>query len=458
MSGVSVAREGGFTPRLSIAGVSQASKSVWSMGFIGVIAWLIIEYTRIAAMYPILAPLQLGKIAVGVAILGTLIRRVSGIRYSPEVRAAGLLIVCVLTATFFSMLFANFISQAWDGFFILAQWALVYWLISRVVTDAARLKVFLVIYLLLNLKLAQHAIRYYYTALGAYDEMVVVTRGAAAGSTGWFGNSADFGLGMCVVWAVAVCLLFSRPKGWFRLLLWACVILFLAAILVCGSRGAVVGAAAIVIVALVRNPNRLMGPIALLLLLPGIILVLPNASVERFRSAMTPEQDKTAEHRLVLWKAGIRIFEDHPILGVGPQNYAMTHHLWYSQGEKIRNVSVPHSLYIEMISEWGLAGSLPMIALWIWLFRINGRTRKYILERDPEAKRSFEYCLTHGLELGLVGYLTSGAFIAVLLYPHFWVLLGLSAGLNMAVRSQTRLVPADARKSPTLLQQQGVTC
>jgi len=38
--------------------------------------------------------------------------------------------------------------------------------------------------------------------------------------------------------------------------------------------------------------------------------------------------------------------------------------------------------------------------------------------------------MAQGLNLAMVGYLLSGAFLAVLYYPHLWVLLGLSVGLN----------------------------
>ena len=41
-----------------------------------------------------------------------------------------------------------------------------------------------------------------------------------------------------------------------------------------------------------------------------------------------------------------------------------------------------------------------------------------------------------GLDLGLVGYLTSGAFLSVLYYPHLWILLGLSVAANRCLTNK----------------------
>jgi putative inorganic carbon (HCO3(-)) transporter len=426
--------------RPSSEGEAAQSRAIpqrrWDLAFIGIIGWCIIEYTRLPAMYPVLQVLQLGKVVIALAVVGVLATGGSRVSQSPEVRRVGFFLLWFQAATIISTIFANFQGMAWDGFILLLQWAVVYWLLSQVVISTWRLRTFLFVYLVLMLKLAQHAIRYYAQARTMYDEMVVVTHGAGGGSTGFFANSADFGLGMCVVWPIAVCLLFGRPRGLFKLLLWVSAIVILISIMICGSRGAVVGVAAIGVCFVGRSPSRLAVPLVLLLLLPGIFAVLPEASKERFRSAIHWEKDATASHRVVLWKAGLQIFKDNPIFGVGPRNYPMTHHLWYSQGEVQRSVSVAHSSYVELITEWGLFGTLPMVGLWFWVFRINKKTRQLLLRNNPKARRTFEYCLSRGLELGLVGYLVSGAFISVIEYPHVWLLLGLSAGLNTAVRTE----------------------
>jgi len=61
---------------------------------------------------------------------------------------------------------------------------------------------------------------------------------------------------------------------------------------------------------------------------------------------------------------------------------------------------------------------------------VNALTRRRMLAQDKVAgRRTFEYCLAQGLDLALVGYMASGAFVSILNYPHLWILAGLSVGL-----------------------------
>jgi hypothetical protein len=82
------------------------------------------------------------------------------------------------------------------------------------------------------------------------------------------------------------------------------------------------------------------------------------------------------------------------------------------------------------LAESGLTGTIPLIVILILFLRLNARTRKRALVTRSSGRRSFEYCMAVGLDLALVGYLTSGAFLSVLYYPHLWILLGLSVAVN----------------------------
>jgi O-antigen ligase len=333
---------------------------------------------------------------------------------------------------------------------------LIYFLVGRIAVGPWRLRTFIGLLLLLNLKLAQFSIRSFGHALShGANEMVLIVHGSGAGSTGFFANSADLGVAMCVVWPIATTLLFARIKTRWRLALAVCSLVMLGSILVCGSRGAVVGAVCAGLAALVRSPKKGAGVVMAVLLAVGIYFFLPKASGSRFKSAEDYRQDATANQRIQLWTEGLHMFRDHPVLGVGVANFPPMRLKGYMIPDDTDATEyVPHSVYIQALSELGLAGVLPLIAMVFLLFRLNSRTRKQLLASDPGNQRSFQYCLAIGLDLAFVGYLSSGAFVAVLYYPHLWVLLGLSVGLHMAASSgdNSAKVELQAERKPADLE------
>jgi len=409
----------------------------WNLGFVGLLFYLMVEYTRLPAMYPALQVLRLGKVAIALAALGYLLTPRLRANWRSVARGMDLTMFVFLLGNFVSACFASQNDHVWDGFLDALGWGVIYFLVSRVLTNSWRLRIFILFLFLLNLKLAQFAVRSYFTdrGMGLSDMEIIMRGGAGAGATGFFANAADFGLAMGIVWAIAWALLFGkREKTFIRIFLIVCFGLFLLAILLCGSRGAVVGAAGIVLAALARTPKKMGAFVVGLLFLCSIWFVLPDASKARFRSAWDWENDPNAVSRITFWKAGWRMFLDNPILGVGPENFGATYANNYL-GEGGTGW-VAHSVYVQTLAETGLMGSLSILAFLVLFLRLNARTRKQALASDPAGHRSFEYCLALGLDLALVGYLTSGAFLSVLYYPHLWILLGLSVAANSACVSR----------------------
>lgn len=405
----------------------------WDLAFLGILGYLVVEYTRLAAMYPILRPLALGKVVVAICFLGWLI--------SPRIATAGrsgsrlleLAVWLFVLVCFVSSCFAEYSSQAWDQFLDVLRLVVVYFLIGRVVNSSWRVRAFALVLLLLNLKLAQFAIRSYSAGL-AYgrSETFMASRGVGAGSTGFFGNPGDLGVAMCVVWPLAGMLFLGESKKLARLIYLTSFVAFSGAILVCGSRGAFVGAILTGLVAAARNLRRFGIALLFLMLVPGLFYLLPEASKARLRSALHWEADRTATIRMQLWKAGLRMFKDHPVVGVGPANFPPNYADNYAgPGEEPKNW-VPHSIYIQALSELGLPGMIALLLMIGSFFRLNARTLNKYGPLGKGQKRPFEYYLAQGLNLSMVGYMISGAFLAVLYYPHLWILLGLSVGLSTA--------------------------
>ncbi|HVB34929.1 MAG TPA: O-antigen ligase family protein [Patescibacteria group bacterium] len=441
----------GMPEGYAAAAFRQPSREVrWSLGFLGLLFYLIVEYTSLPSMYPVLEPLHLGKIAVALAALGYLVAPRSRTAASAGSKAIDAAVALLLFSGLFSSLLAGTSSHAWAGYWDFVKWLVIYFLVSRLLTNRWRLQIFLILLLLLNLKMAQFAIRGYASARGAgYSGMEIIKLGgASAGTTAFFGNANDFGLAMCVVWGLTWALFFRKKQNVFlRLFLAVCFTAFLLAILVCGSRGAIVGATAIVLAATLRTPKRARALILGVLFLCSVIFIMPGAVVKRFDSALNWRHDPNTYSRIMLWEAGLSMWTHHPVFGVGPGNFP------YAFASNLHDLSlfpdankgwVAHSLYVQSLAELGLAGFLPLLgAIFLSAF-LNAKTRKEALTRNPLGRGSLEYCLAAGLDLAMVGYLVSGAFLAVLYYPHLWILLGLSVAVNRACLSQPAAPAASA--------------
>jgi O-antigen ligase len=420
----------------------------WNLAFIGILSYMFLEYTRLPQMYPVFQHFPLAKALIVLTVVGLLATpRSQGNRQSGS-PGIDLAILAFLGACFVSALFARDTSIALQGFLDMIRWVAVYFLISRILTSSWRLRIFVFLLLLLCLKLSQFEIRDYLSqqAFGRSGEFLSA-HGVGAGSTDFFGNGGDFGVAMCVMWPLAGALLFGETKKLSRLFLLACFLSFLISIFLCGSRGAVLGAAAVAFATWAKNPKRIVGVVMVLALALGSFYVLPEATRNRMRSVFSGPRDETAQMRINLWQAGMSMFAENPILGIGLKNFGLAYWADYNGRTSTPTVFVQHSIYVQALSETGLAGGVPLLVMWFLFLRVNARTRRHLKALGLANRHNFEYRLSIGLDLAFVGYMVSGAFLTVLFYPHLWYLLGLNVALHSAcIRKQPDMVPAESEK------------
>lgn len=187
-----------------------SEKPTWDLAFLGVISYLVIEYTRLAAMFPFLRGFQVGKLAIGLSIIGLLTTENVKER---SARILDLAIVAFVIATLISSIVAQDSNIAITAFIDMLQWGAIFFLVSRVVNNTKRLRIFLLILIILNMKLAQHAVRNYAAHSGtSYQAELLSTRGVGGGSTGFFANPGDFGVAMCTVWPLVGVVAFGEKK------------------------------------------------------------------------------------------------------------------------------------------------------------------------------------------------------------------------------------------------------
>ena len=135
------------------------------------------------------------------------------------------------------------------------------------------------------------------------------------------------------------------------------------------------------------------------------------------------ERDFSSGSRLVLWNAGVLMFMDHPIFGVGLLNFAKTKGPYKQplMGKfdqelldySFRGYKVGHGTYFtQLMAEGGLLLTIPY--LWLIGGFLIGALR--VRKRDPTDENRDLADLLAGMEAGVVGHCLSIMFINALFF------------------------------------------
>lgn len=246
-----------------------------------------------------------------------------------------------------------------------------------------------------------------------------------AGSS-FLGDENDVALAMIVILPFVV-YLFRHTRSFAGRFFWGTgsVVIFLSIILTFSRRG-FVGLTAMVVYWVVtrRNKSKAIGAMALAVAL--VIAVAPARYWERIQT-ITETESGTAQVRRNNWAAARRMFYDLPIWGVGGNNFAVLlpdYALEYSPEKRAtRWGRVSHSMYFDLLAEFGLIGVFLIASVLV----LNFRNLRYVIgvSREGDCSPSIGQ-LADSLRISWVGFLVSAAFLSVLSYPHLYYLTALT--------------------------------
>ncbi len=383
--------------------------------------YLLIEYVRPQTIWTWIDVIPWGQTTL---ILATIAFFMEGKMFRLRTAAGPLLMVfsAIVALSSLTAFDPGYAIANWELFY---SWVLIYLLITNTVTTEKRFYVFLLAFLLYSFKMSLHGFRTWATRGFGFAGW------GLAGPGGWFQNSGELAIQMCVFLPLAVeFALAMRPHmgKWTRWLFYFVPVTAVATIVGSSARGGLVGAAAVGIWWVARSKHRVRGLLAVLVVGAATWAVVPPEQKARFDTA---GEDRTSTNRTDRWKAGIEIANDHPILGIGYKNWIV----YYGP--------LSHNIFIEAWSELGYTGLFAFLALIGATFRVNYQTRR-LLRRVPTST-PFMTHMAYGLDGALIGYIGSGFFVTVLYYPFFWINLAMTVSLHTAVRHERRRLLAQAQ-------------
>ena len=139
------------------------------------------------------------------------------------------------------------------------------------------------------------------------------------------------------------------------------------------------------------------------------------------------QRDQFIENNLYLklYKSGLAVFKDNPIFGVGNKNYRVitTRNIETKINDDYLLNTHPHQIYIELLSEHGLVGTIILLSIFFYLIFKN--LKIIILSRNSIQLGCFTYLIINFLPI-----LPSGSFFNDFSSTLFWINLSIMYACN----------------------------
>jgi len=419
--------------------VEEVSKSVVKhsnrrrpLGFtyFGLVVFMVVYFARPEDWIPGLAGVPLAKIA-GIMILLALVFSFGNIRWNMplEIAFLSLLVVQLWLAAVFS--------PVWKG-----------GAVNTMLDFSKVLPLVIVIYGVVRSINGLRGILFVQGASFAVIAIISIvnqhtTGGRLQGASASFGNSNDLALLIDLSLPLCLALALTTRSYWKKFAWTVAMIAMIYAVFLTASRG---GAIALLVAALVclwqlgvKSPR-----FYLLLLVPFAVMIIwlysGNALRNRFEQTTFnhnhgTEASESSEQRKELLIQSLIVTAQHPLFGIGPQNFMIASGVWH----------VTHNSYTQMSSEGGIPAFL-LYVLILW----RGITNLREVRRNPRTTKRIRI-FAMALEASLAAYLV-GSFFLSQAYQFFpYCLVAYTSVLLLIVRrdrkvtsraSESHLTPA----------------
>ena len=130
----------------------------------------------------------------------------------------------------------------------------------------------------------------------------------------------------------------------------------------------------------------------------------PGAA-DRLTSLADPRYDDSVKERIYMWRSGIRMVKDHPLLGLGVGGVKRLYRDYADPRAGKRSTGHLHSSPVQIAAERGLLG----LVAWGWIWGAFFLRAGAILRRLP-AGLGTDRMLTAGSLAAVLGFLVAGLF------------------------------------------------
>ena len=242
--------------------------------------------------------------------------------------------------------------------------------------------------------------------------------------------------------------------GWLKRGLYLSMVLCAIAAVGSQSRGAFLAIGAMSVFLWWRSRSKLSLGFMLLMLVPAVLMFMPEEWMERMHTIHNFEEDRSAMGRIHAWTMAVNIANDR-FFGGGFATATKYVYALYAPPEA-HDTLVAHSVYFQILGEHGYVGL--MIYLWFWWATYRTANR---LGRYAKATKELAWVGELGAmcKVSMIGFAVGGAFLSlaywdmpfylmvVLVATEHYVKAHLSAGATAAETAAARAAVAPERST-----------
>jgi O-antigen ligase len=272
-----------------------------------------------------------------------------------------------------------------------------------------------------------------------------VTETGLARLAGPIGEKNRYAQIMLMLIPLGVLLFSGERHRWQKVAALGCAALAAIATALTFSRGAALAAGIILVAMVALRYIRITHLLAAVALIAVVLVAVPAygtrlTSLADLGSLLSDEPAGTTTDNSILSRAtenltALRVFADHPILGVGPGQFSNYYRAYADEigvSVKAQNREA-HNLYLGIAAETGVLGLAAFLGAVVATFVQLARARtRALLAARPELA-----AMAAAFMLALVGYLASGLFLHLSYARYYWLMLALAGAAGTVILQAT---------------------
>jgi len=248
-------------------------------------------------------------------------------------------------------------------------------------------------------------------------------------------NAFGLALNMCL--PLLFFLARDEKRRWLRVSLRVMFLCTIVVVLLTYSRGALLGLAVVLTAIIFKSRHRVAGVVVALFAAFLVLSFAPPAWMDRMGQFAQGHLDSSAEERLISWGTSWNLAHDYPLTG---GSFDVLPNVNVFQRYQPRPLpmgflsSAPHSIYFQLLADHGFPGLflfLLIIASCFWSLRRIRRTARW----NPSVSYLVNY--SHMVEVAILGFMISGAFLGFVYLDVIYQMIGLVAVLKMLCHDES---------------------